>query len=293
MQLAPIWAGLTPQEHEFQYNPQHAFPDFAVARKKREPYNEAASRALAVKADIAYGDHSLHRLDVYPAAVAGPAPVHLFLHGGYWRAQDKANFSFIAGTLVPLGITTVIANYELCPASDLDAVTASALAAYRWISRNIADFGGAPDRITLSGHSAGAHLGAEIIAHDWPAEDGVALAGALLTSGIFDPAPAIRTSVNEALSLTEELAARRNVEARPPVLRPDVALFVGGREPWHWVDQTFRYYSNLRRHGLEPELHVLGGYHHFDILDEYIDAGSLTVRTILKQSGVQPQGPSA
>lgn len=212
--------------------------------------------------------------------------MHVFFHGGYWRAQDKENFAFVAGTLVPLGITTVVANYELCPASTLDGVVDSAIKAHEWVCANIEAFGGAPDRVTLSGHSAGAHLGAEIIAHEWSDPATAALAGAVLTSGIFDPAPTIKTTVNAQLNLDNAIAERHNVETKVPVLSTEVAILVGAKEPWQWVDQSFRYYNALRTHGYRPALHVMPGYGHFDILDDYLDRDSLTVRTILDHCGI-------
>ncbi|MBJ3778244.1 alpha/beta hydrolase [Acuticoccus mangrovi] len=285
--IPPIWSSLTPEEHEFQYNPQAAVPDYQDYRVAREPANAAALGGLARHADIAYGDHPLRTLDIYPAAGGAPAPVHVFLHGGYWRAQDKANFAFVAGALVPHGVTTVVANYELCPAATLDEVAASAIAAMRWVVGNIADHGGDPGRISLSGHSAGAHLGAEIVAHDWAGEGiSAPLAGATLISGIFDPTPTMATSVNADLHLTEAIVARRNVEVRPPALASAVALFAGGREPWQWIDQTYRYAHHLHRHGLDPAVHVLPGRNHFDILDEYLLPQSLLLSTILGHAGV-------
>jgi arylformamidase len=283
----PIWSNLTTEEHEFQYNPQNAFPDFQDARLKRAPFNEAVHRDLAVSADISYGDHPLRTLDVYPAQnTSGPAPVHVFLHGGYWRAQDKANFGFIPGILVPRGITTVVINYELCPDSTLDGVVDSAIAAMAWVFDHIQDHGGNPHHVTISGHSAGAHLGAEILAHEWAERHRGRVLGGLFSSGLFDPAPAILTSVNAQLHLNADIAERHNVEDRKPVLTPDLSIIVGSREPWQWVDQSFRYYRNLRQFGLEPALHVLTSYSHFDILDEYLDVDSVTVRTILKHCGI-------
>ena len=120
------------------------------------------------------------------------------------------------------------------------------------------------------------------MAHDWPSADRQRLRGAVLTSGIFDPEPAMGISVNQQLNLTRELAQRHNVESRTAVLKPDLAIVVGGREPWQWVDQSFRYYRNMRLQGMGPALHVLPGHNHFDILDEYLDADSITVRTIVK-----------
>ena len=288
----PIWSGLTPEEHEVQYNPQRAFPDAERYRRRRDPANARARADLACAADVSYGDHPLRALDIYPATPrAGQqrresgTPVHLFLHGGYWRAQDKANFAFVAGALVPLGVTTVIANYELCPDATLDEVADSALAAMAWTVRNIAEHGGDPSAVTLSGHSAGAHLGAEVIAHDWASQGLPAdiVRGAVLTSGIYDPAPAALTSVNAQLNLDADIAARRNVETRPPRVDCDIALLAGGLEPWQWIDQTFRYAHHLRRHGRDPAVHVIPGRNHFDILDEYLDADSQTMRAILAQ----------
>lgn len=293
----PIWSGLRPEEHEFQYNPQRAFPDFERYRRDREPANARAVARLARHGDVAYGDHPRRRLDIYPAAANGPARVHVFFHGGYWRAQDKANFAYIAGALVPAGITTVIANYELCPASTLDEVAESALAAMRWIGRNIAEYGGDPGRITLSGHSAGAHLGAEIIAHDWRSE-GLprdVIRGATLISGIFDPRPAMRTTVNAQLNLTEEIATRRNLEARPPLVACPVTLIVGGLEPWQWIDQTYRYSHHLHRHGIVPAVHVLPERNHFDIIDEYLAPDRLVMKSVLghvEGAGRLPAAPA-
>lgn len=286
---APLWAGLSAEEHEFQYNPQRAFPDFKNAQAERSAINLKARQELVCERDIAYGEHPLRKVDVYRAngTGAGRTPVHVFFHGGYWRAQDKENFAFVARPLVEAGITAVIANYELCPASTLDGVADSAIAAIAWVRREIQRFGGDPTRISLSGHSAGAHLTAEILAHDWAAEgiDPGFITGAVMISGIYDPRPVMRTTVNAEVRLTEEIAARRDVERRPVLVKCQTVLVVGGREPWHWIDQTYRYAHHLHRTGMNPEVHVLPRWGHFDILNEFMDAESPIVRAILKRSG--------
>lgn len=279
---APIWSGLSAEEHEFQYNPQHACPDFARYRAARDPANAAALETLKRIADVPYGDHPRRRLDIYPARDGTRCPVHIYFHGGYWRAQSKENFAFVAGALVPLGVTTVVPNYELCPGSTLDGVIDSALAAVRWTLRHIAEHGGDPEAVTLSGHSAGAHIGASVIAHDWASEGLGAeiLKGATLVSGMFDPRPAMRTSVNAEIRLTEELAERHNLETCPPKVCCPVAIVPGGAEPWHWVDQSFRYYNHLRRHGYTPALHVPPEANHFNIIDGYMDEASDVGRSV-------------
>ena len=267
-----FWDTLSPAEHEFQYNPQAAFPDFKDAQAGRAVPNKAALERLARHADLSYGPHPLRTLDIYPASRPDPAPVHVFFHGGYWRAQDKENFAFLAAPLVEAGITACIANYELCPGSTLDGVAESAIAALAFVAREAPRFGGDPRRISLSGHSAGAHLVAECLAHDWAAEglDADSIVGAVLLSGIYDPRPVMRTSVNAEVRLTEEIASRRDVERRPVRVKCPVTLFAGGLEPWHWIEQTYRYSHHLHRSGMRPEVHVLPRWGHFDILNEFL-----------------------
>jgi len=281
----PIWHGLSAEEHEAQYNPQRSVPDFMAYGARREAPNERA-RVLRRHADVAFGPGALHKLDIYPAD-RPQAPVHIFLHGGYWRGQDKQNFAFVASELVPRGITTVVANYDLCPAVTLDGTVSSALASIEWTARNIATYGGDPALITVSGHSAGAHLSAAALATDWSAR-GLPhdlLKGGVLISGVYDPAPAALTTVNAEIRLTDEIAARHNYERITPLARCPVWLVAGAAEPWHWIDQTYRYAHHLHRHGRSPGVIVVPQRHHFDIIDQYLDPASDIIRCILGLAG--------
>ena len=73
---AKIWEGLSPEEHERQYNPQNACPNFHEYRALREPANEQALKELTRHADIAYGDHKLRTLDIYPGQGEGARLYH-------------------------------------------------------------------------------------------------------------------------------------------------------------------------------------------------------------------------
>jgi arylformamidase len=206
------WMDLPREEHEFQFNPQRAFPNFKDAQEKRTAANAKARSSLVSHLDLPYGEHKLRRLDIFPAMSAEKAsPVHVFVHGCYWRAQDKENFAFVATELVRCGITTVVVNYELCPSSTLDLVADSALAAIEWVNRHVAEYGGDPRRISLLGHSAGAHLCAVGLAADWRARgiDPSFVRGTVLVSGIFDPAPAMnRGELREIRAFARNLLLR-------------------------------------------------------------------------------------
>lgn len=90
-----------------------------------------------------------------------------------------------------------------------------------------------------------------MLATDWtmhrlPAD---LLSGAVLISGIYDPAPAIGTTVNEEIRLTAEQARRLDFERIPPLVHCPVEILVGGQEPSHWIDQSFRYAHHRRGTG--------------------------------------------
>jgi arylformamidase len=105
--------------------------------------------------------------------------------------------------------------------------------------------------------------------------------GAVLVSGIYDPAPAKATSVDAEIRLTPELIARHDYERRPPRILCPSWILAGGREPWHWIDQSFRYAHHLRRHGGDPGVVVSPGFHHFDIMDQYRDPASDVMRAVM------------
>ncbi len=280
-------AGRDPEGYERHYNPRSAVPDFAETAARRAPLNARALAERRSAADVPYGPHPRHRLDIYRAVADGRAPVHLFFHGGYWRSGDKENVAFIGASLAEQGITAVIPNYELCPASDLGQVVRSARAAFAWVAAHVGSYGGDPGRITLSGHSAGAHLCAAILCADEadkPAS--AAVLGVTFLSGAFDPTPAVYARVNAEIGLTVEAAARHNMERRVPRAACPSRLFVGGDEPAGWIALSARYDAHLRANGLTSSFEILPGHHHFDITDLYQRADGPVCRGIREQAGL-------
>ena len=111
--------------------------------------------------NIVYGDDPKQRLDVYfPTTEPESAPVLVFLHGGGNREGDRLQYGYVAKLFAGHGIITVVASYRLQPAHAWPAQRDDAQAVLAWVYRNIGDMGGDPDRIFVSGHSAGSRLAA-------------------------------------------------------------------------------------------------------------------------------------
>jgi arylformamidase len=105
--------------------------------------------ALRCALNVPYGPTLEETLDIFPAEVPN-APVFVFIHGGYWRALSSKDFSGVALGLHPLGITTVVINYALCPFVTIDEITRQTRAATAWVLRHIDQYGGDPTRVCPS-----------------------------------------------------------------------------------------------------------------------------------------------
>ena len=278
------WASMTVNDMEWHFNPRHAVSDSERYGEARLEQNQTA---LAQRdADIRYGDQSMQDLDIYPVASGGNlAPVHVFIHGGYWRSRVKEDFAFIGPALNRHGILVVVINYPLCPVVTLDVVVASARLAMDWVRREIQAYGGDPERITLSGHSSGAHLGAAILAQDSADEGFVAcnLRGAVLISGIYDPAPAQRISVNADLNLNESLCERHDYLSVPRMMTCPLKVIVGADEPAGWIEQSLTYAEHAALGDGPVDCLLSAGDNHFSILDQYFLAGSDIMSSVLEQ----------
>ena len=90
------WRGCSTDEIEVQFNPRASVPSFETDQARHAAWSAAARAELDGHLDVAYGDGPLHKVDVFTAPGVKDAPVHMYLHGGYWRAQDKANFAHVA-----------------------------------------------------------------------------------------------------------------------------------------------------------------------------------------------------
>ncbi|KAA0683780.1 alpha/beta hydrolase [Azospirillum brasilense] len=285
---------VVPDDHEWQYNPRHSVPDFARHAERAAALSRAVRERHAARYDIAYGDSPLSTLDVFPAATPG-APLHVFLHGGYWRGRDKADYSYVADALVPRGVTTVVMNYDLCPAATLPEIARRTREGLRWIHRNAASLGGDPDRLTVSGHSAGAHLIAMALAEDAGAgagagadrlEDG-AIKAAVLISGIYELAPVLDITVNETIGLRPEMVDGVSPMRHPPSTATALTVVVGSAETPAWIAQSRDFATLCQCRGSRCSYHTLAGEDHFSIMARMETPDDALSRLVLDAAGVE------
>ena len=106
--------------------------------------------------------HARHVLDIYRPEQRSekPMPVVFWIHGGGWQAGDKNDVGLKPAVVTGRGMIFVSTNYRLLPDVSMEELTDDVAAALGWVHREIANYGGDPNRVIVGGHSAGAQLAA-------------------------------------------------------------------------------------------------------------------------------------
>ncbi|MBU8537710.1 alpha/beta hydrolase [Falsiroseomonas tokyonensis] len=253
---------------EAEYNNRARVPDhprhIAAWQAESAAWREACP---AVELALPYGTGARERLDLFwPDATARDAPIALFIHGGYWQGLGREFVSHCARGLNLHGVAVAVPSYDLCPQVTLATIVAQIHAAAAMLHRRHGR------RLVASGHSAGGHLAAMLLATDWPALDPALPAGlvqaALPISGVFELDPLRHTSIGVALKLDRAEARRLSPRFLP---RPAGALHcvVGGAESGEFIRQS-REMAAAWRGGCT----LLPGADHFTVLAPMADPDS-------------------
>jgi arylformamidase len=266
-----------PAALEAQYNNRVRVADHAQVLQRWERASQAAREGSVCHLDLAYGPGARETLDVFRAAQPAdvPAPVLVFIHGGYWRSLDKAQHSFVAPALNADGAMVVVPNYALCPAVGVEHIALQLTQALAWVFRHAAQFGGDASRMAVVGHSAGAHLAAMLLSCRWkevgddlPAQ---LVAGALAISGVYDLEPLRLTpSLQADLQLTPAAVRRLSPAFFPRPKAGRLYATVGADESDEFLRQN-RLIRDVWGPTAVPVCEVVPGKNHFTVMESLAD----------------------
>jgi arylformamidase len=270
----PVYGTYDQSALDAQYNILGMIPGYRDIFTRWDADSAAARQQAQAEGRLQvlrYGAFALQEIDFFSCG-AQKAPVVLFIHGGYWRSQDKSAFGYTAAAYQALGCHVALVNYRLAPAVNMDQIVDDLRASVAWLDGQAQALGIARDRIYIAGSSAGGHLVATLMATDWAAlgvrEDIVR--GGCALSGVYELEPIRLCFLNAVVGLDTVQARRNSPLYRLPREGLPLILSVGGDESQEFQRQD-TYAQACRERGMAVTVVPQPDGHHFDMIDRWCD----------------------
>lgn len=251
---------------------------------------------LRVARDVPYVDGperdaaGFHTLDITAPATGENLPVLLFIHGGGWT-RDPArpanqgrggpyNTGFARADVVFVSI-----SYRLSPDVSHPVLVEDCARAFAWVRRHIAAYGGSPDKIFLTGHSAGAHLAALLALNPRflaaVGENLSAVRGCLPVSGTYWVDAGTKGGRVFGTDATVHRDASPAMHVAPN--SPPFLLVCGDHYPWepNLVKPSSKLAERLRAAGVAADFHQIADRDHETIITRLTSPGDETTALML------------
>ena len=227
--------------------------------------------------EIRYGEEERNRIDIFEASresgFQGLATL-AFIHGGYWRSQDKETYRFLAKGALAHGLNFANIEYTLAPRQTIGGIVQEIRQAIACLNRHLKQTIPGHGLLHISGHSAGGHLVAMTLN-----ERGVSRGTSI--SGIFDLEPIRLSYLNEDVRLTPEDVARFSPQHHIPAFAPPFTIAYGGEELPELCRQSESFRAAWDAGRLESRLLCLSNHNHFSILEELADPEGAILKEIV------------
>jgi arylformamidase len=255
-------------DYEVEYNNRARVPE-NPALMAGWARDAAAYREQHAPRVLRYGPGARHTIDFF--AGDGQGPIVVFIHGGYWQALDGSSSSHCAKGLNACGVDVAVPSYDLCPQVSVDTIIEQMRNAARELARL-----GRP--LVISGHSAGGHLAACMLATDWQSLDASLpkelVIAAYTISGLFDLVPLVETSINKALRLDPVTAKAASPLFWKLPAHGSLDAVVGGEESAEYFRQSRTMTETWGAAGMPTRFGTIEGANHFTAIAPLADPAS-------------------
>lgn len=252
------------------YRNRDFIPDFDEIIAETAARSREFAQQVEMRTDVPYGPGPRERMDIiFPSRLAKGAPLHVFIHGGYWRTGSKEDHRLVAASVLAAGGIAALITYDLMPGTRLAAIVGQVRAAVRRLVAMAPNLGADPARLTVSGHSAGAHLATYLAAYgpdESATPDLPEIRGLLLISGIYDLSEIPDSFLKDEAQMTHAeasswspLSSRHHQGPRRIVMLSEMDT-----APFHVQGQQF--VSMLDYKGFDTELRIEPNLNHLTIV---------------------------
>lgn len=261
---------LDPATREREYSPSSAIGgNYAPFLEQYRALSARAYDTLPVERNLRYGTAPRATLDYFLAPASARRPgLLVYIHGGYWQELSKDQSAFLAPAWHAAGFAHAVVGYTLAPEARLPQIVAECRSALAWLQEHAESLGFDPHKVVVAGSSAGGYLAAAC-ADRSPTP----VRGIVPVSGIYDVAPLIGTTINEALGLDAPSAA--TLDLLSPACRFCPAVVAWGEvETSEFKRQSRAFASRLEAAGTPCTILEIPDRNHFDVVLELGEPGS-------------------
>ncbi|XAH26067.1 alpha/beta hydrolase [Xylophilus sp. GW821-FHT01B05] len=262
--------------YDREFNTRLGLADPAALLAGWQERARKARASLQGHLDLAYGPGPRERLDLFPGKPGSALLV--FIHGGFWRARDKEEFTWVAEPYVQRGVSVALLEYALAPQVTLSTIVEQTQAAIAWLHRHAASYGVRADPMVIAGHSAGGQLAALVACqpqHGVPPPRAVVPLCALSDLQTVQWAP----SHNQDLQLTDDEVLHLSPARLQPVAGVQVVTAVGSAESREFLRQNAlfaQHWGSARVRDI-----ALPGANHFSACEALADVGHPLFEAVL------------
>jgi len=264
-----VWLDMDQRELDDAYDQSVYAPNRDQLNKRRASESELVRARLGAPKRVAYGATPYEMLDIYPTRNRH-APITVFVHGGAWRTGHAKDSAYGAETFVRAGAHFLVLDFinVLESDGDLMPMIEQVRRGIAWAARNATSFGGDPDRIYVTGHSSGAHLGGCVLITDWEKDFGLprdTVKGATLCSGMYDLKAPRLSKRSEYVKFTDAAEDALSTQRHLDRITCPVTLLHGTLETPEFQRQARDFAAALNAAGKPVRLIVAENYNHFEI----------------------------
>jgi arylformamidase len=266
-----VWMDLDQVELDAAYDQSFYAPLGPEIIKRLAANSEAARARLGQPQRESYGPTEIEKLDIYRTGRAH-APVFVFIHGGAWLRGLAKNYGFPAELFVNAGAHYVALDFiAIEPAGgDLRVMADQVRRGIAWVYKNVASFGGDPDRLYIGGHSSGGHLCGVALVTDWQKEYGLPpdfVKGALCMSGMYDMKPVRLSKRGSYVKFDDDMEQAMSSARHLDRLTAPVIVTYGTSETPEFQRQSRDFAAAVKAMGKPATLIEAASYNHFEMLD--------------------------
>jgi len=264
-----VWLDMDQKELDDAYDQVCWAPNREHLQKRRRVASERAIARIGQPKRVAYGPTEIEKLDIYQCNRPN-TPINVFIHGGAWRGGYAKDSAYMAEMYLAAGAHLVIPDFVWVQdaGGSLMTMADQVRRAVAWVYKNATSFGGDPNRLYISGHSSGGHLGGVVVITDWRKDFDLPpdiIKGALLISGMYDLKPvrlSKRSQYVDVDDVTEEmLSAQRHID----MINMPLIIAHGTLESPEFQRQSRDFTAAVKAADKPVEFIVGEGFNHFEM----------------------------